>query len=135
MVDERQDSGTLKPTTAHPAIRVIMMPRDAQAEGRVFGGHLLSLMDQAAFAEALRQAHNRYVTVSVKEVEFHEPVYVGDVVGFYAETTRLGRTSLTIQVEVRADRRRSPGRNVRVAHGEVTIVAVNESGQPKPVFE
>ena len=79
-----------KPPGDEPAIRVVMMPKDTNAEGTIFGGVILALMDQAAYIEAMRQAHHRYVTISFKETEFLKPVYVGDVLSIYAETARIG---------------------------------------------
>ena len=124
-----------KPPANEPAIRVVMMPRETNAEGTIFGGVILSLMDQAAYIEAMRQAHHRYVTVSFKEVEFKKPVYVGDVLSLYGETKRIGRTSLTIQVRVCARRRSDPDQNVEVTEGEVVFVSVDEGGQPVPVLD
>ncbi len=122
-----------KPPTTEPAIRVVMMPRDTNAEGTIFGGVILSLMDQAAYIEAIRQAHRRYVTVSFKEVEFKKPVYVGDVLSVYAQAVRIGRSSLTIQLRVCARRRIDPDENIEVTKGEVVFVCVDEDGQPVPV--
>ena len=122
-----------KPSTSEPAIRVVMMPRDTNAEGTIFGGVILSLMDQAAYIEAMRQAHRRYVTVSFKEVEFKKPVYVGDVLSVYAQATRIGRTSMTIHLRVCARRRVAPDENVEVTEGEVVFVCVGEDGKPTPV--
>lgn len=112
-----------------------MMPRDTNPDGTIFGGVLLSLIDQAAYIEALRQAHHRYVTVSFKEVEFHKPVYVGDVLTLYAETLRIGHTSLSIRVRVHAHRRHDPDEDVEVTQGEVVFVAVGSDNQPVPVFD
>jgi acyl-CoA thioesterase YciA len=111
-----------------------MMPRDTNADGTIFGGVILSLMDQAAYIEAMRQAHHRYVTVAFKEVEFHKPVYVGDVLSLYSETTRMGRTSITIHVRVRACRRKAPDQTVDVTAGEVVFVSVDNDGKPIPVY-
>lgn len=122
-----------KPPSNEPAIRVVMMPRETNAEGTIFGGVILSLMDQAAYIEAMRQAHHRYVTVSFKEVLFKKPVYVGDVLSIYADATRIGRTSLTILVKVRARRRSDPDENVEVTEGEVVFVATDDLGNPVPV--
>ena len=121
-----------KPLTAsaEAAIRVVMMPRDTNADGTIFGGVILSLMDQAAYIEAMRQAHHRYVTVSFKEVEFHEPVYVGDVVSVYARTERFGRTSITLAVHVCARRRLDPDSVVKVTEAGVVFVAVDQDGRP-----
>ncbi len=123
-----------KPPTDEPAIRVVMMPRDTNADGTIFGGVILSLMDQAAYIEAMRQAHHHYVTVSFKEVELHKPVYVGDVLTMYGETKRIGRTSITIHVEVCARRRLDPDLVVKVTEGEVVFVAVDADGKPMPIL-
>jgi len=83
-----------------PAIRVIMMPKDTNARGTIFGGVILSYIDQAAAIEAQRNSNKRFVTKAMNAVEFVAPVHLGDVVSFYASTIRLGRTSLTIKIEV-----------------------------------
>jgi len=127
-------SSEIKPPSNEPAIRVVMMPRDTNADGTIFGGVLLSLIDQAAYIEAIRQAHHRYVTVCFREVEFHEPVYVGDVVSIYADAVRAGRTSLTIDLRVCARRRLDPDTVIKVTEAEVVFVAVDKSGSPMPVY-
>ncbi len=124
-----------KPPVNEPAIRVVMMPKDTNAEGTIFGGVILSLMDQAAYIEAIRQAHRQYVTVSFKEVEFKKPVYVGDVLSLYSETVRIGTTSMAIRVRVCAHRRTDPDKHVEVTQGELVFVAVDKDGQPVPVFD
>ena len=121
-----------KPPGDEPAIRVVMMPRDTNAEGTIFGGVILSLMDQAAYIEAMRQAHRRYVTVSFKEVVFKKPVYVGDVLSVYGHASRIGRTSMTIQLRVCARRRVDPDVSAEVTKGEVVFVCVDDDGQPVP---
>ncbi len=125
---------TVRPPSNEPAIRVVMMPRDTNADGTIFGGVILSLIDQAAYIEAMRQAHHRYVTVSFKEVEFHEPIFVGDVISIYAETSRIGRTSITIHLKVCARRRHDPDEVVNVTEAEVVFVAVDQDGQPVAVI-
>lgn len=125
---------TLKPPSTEPAIRVVMMPRDTNAEGTIFGGVILSLIDQAAYVEAIRQSRRRYVTVSFKEVEFHKPVYVGDVLSLYANAVRAGKTSITIKVKVCAARRSNPDETVNVTEAEVVFVAVDDVGRPTTVF-
>ncbi len=108
------------------AIRLTMMPRDTNAHGTIFGGVILSYIDVAGGVEAVRHtAHDRFVTVAMKEVIFHEPVYVGDLVSFYATTTKLGNTSITIKVIVEAERFASHGKVVRVTEAEVIYVAVD----------
>ena len=112
-----------------PAIRVIMMPRDTNALGTIFGGRILSLIDQAGAVEA--QMHGtRFVTVALREVEFHQPVFVGDLVSFYASVTRLGRTSITVRVTVEADRRLRGGATVLVTEAEVVYVHIDDAGRP-----
>ena len=110
------------------AIRLTMMPRDTNAHGTVFGGIILSYIDVAGGVEAVRHTgHNRFVTVAMKEVIFHEPVFIGDLVSFYAETTKLGNTSISIHVTVEAERFGSPhGQKVIVTDAEVTYVAINQ---------
>ncbi len=123
-----------KPPIPEPSIRVVMMPRDTNAEGTIFGGVILSLIDQAAYVEAVRQAHRRYVTVAMREVVFHQPVFVGDVLSLYCDTVRVGRTSLTIHVRVCARRRTDPDQDVKVTEAEVVFVSVDEAGKPVPVY-
>ena len=124
-----------KPPSAEPAIRVVMMPRDTNAEGTIFGGVILSLIDQAAYVEAIRQAHHRYVTVAMREVVFHHPVFVGDVLSLYADAVSLGRTSMTIKVRVCARRRNAPDQMVEVTQADVVFVAVGPEGRPTPIIE
>lgn len=124
----------LKSPSTEPAIRMVMMPRDTNAEGSIFGGVILSLIDQAAYVEAIRQAQARYVTVAMHEVEFHQPVFVGDVLSLYAAATKCGKSSLTIHVRVCARRRNDPDQVVKVTEAEVVFVAVDETGKPEPVF-
>ncbi len=124
-----------QPPSNEPAIRIIMMPRDTNADGTIFGGVILSLIDQAAYVEAMRQAHHQYVTVTFNKIEFHQPVYVGDLLSLYANTTRIGRSSMTISVRVCARRRKTPDDTVKVTEGEVVFVAVDNLGKPTPVIE
>ena len=115
--------------TRDAAIRLTMMPRDTNAHGTVFGGVILSYIDVAGGVEAIRHTrHNRFVTVAMKEVIFHEPVYIGDLVSFYAKTLRVGNTSITIHVDVEAERFGTPGVIVRVTEAEVIFVAVDDKG-------
>ena len=109
------------------AIRLTMMPRDTNAHGTVFGGVILSYIDVAGGVEAVRHTrHDRFVTVAMKEVIFHEPVFMGDLVSFYAETLRVGSTSITIHIVVEAERFGSNGQKVKVTEAEVTYVAINQ---------
>src|SRR5690606_5199689 len=109
------------------AIRLTMMPRDTNAHGTVFGGVILSYIDVAGAVEAVRKTkHDRFVTVAMKEVIFHEPVYMGDLVSFYAETLKVGRTSITVHVVVEAERFGNQGQRVKVTEAEVIYVAINQ---------
>ena len=124
---------TPKPPDDGPAIRVIMMPRDTNASGTIFGGVILSYIDQAAFVEARRQACHDYVTVMMNRVEFKQPVYVGDTLTLFAETTRIGRTSIHIHVNVVAERFAEPSARVEVTHADAVFVAIDDEGHPTPV--
>jgi acyl-CoA thioesterase YciA len=115
-----------------PAIRVVMMPKDTNAQGTIFGGVILSLIDQAAFVEALRQANHRYGTVAMDRVEFHEPVHVGNVLSLWADTTRIGQTCVRAHVDVRALRRASR-QEIRVTEADVVVVALDDANRPIPV--
>jgi len=109
------------------AIRITMMPRDTNAHGTVFGGIILSYIDIAGGVEAVRHTHHdRFVTVAMKEVIFLEPVFIGDLVSFYAETVKVGNTSITVKVVVEAERIGSHGQSVRVTEADVTYVAINQ---------
>ena len=117
-----------------PAIRVILMPKDTNALGTIFGGIILSYIDQAGAVEAHRHGPGRLVTVAMREVVFHAPVFVGDLVSFYTETLRLGRTSATVKVIVEAERGSSRGSDrVKVTEAEVVYVHVDENNQPIPL--
>jgi acyl-CoA thioesterase YciA len=112
--------------TRDAAIRLTMMPRDTNAHGTVFGGVILSYIDVAGAVEAVRRTkHDRFVTVAMKEIIFHEPVFMGDLVSFYAETTRIGNTSIYVNVVVEAERFSNPGQIVTVTQAEVVYVAIN----------
>ena len=118
------------------AIRLTMMPRDTNAHGTVFGGIILSYIDVAGGVEAVRHTrHERFVTVAMKEVIFHEPVFIGDLVSFYAQTLRVGKTSITIHVDVEAERFSNQGEKVRVTSAEVTFVAINEKREKVQIGE
>lgn len=119
----------------NPAIRAIMMPRDTNALGSIFGGHILSLIDLAAGQHARSIAPKKYVTKVMREVEFIAPVYVGDSVSFYCSTLKLGRTSVSIRVEVEATRGIDLVQTIKVTTAEVIMVAVDNSNQPIPVLD
>ena len=121
----------IKPPTETPALRQVMMPRDTNGQGAIFGGVILSLIDLAAYVEALRQCDGRYATVAFDKVEFHKPVCVGDVVSLYTETTRIGRTSISVHVTVRV-KRRGVESEIKVTEGDVVFVHLDEDAAPLP---
>ena len=115
-----------------PAIRVTAMPADANAYGDIFGGWLVSLMDSAAGLIAARRSKGRAVTVAIDGMQFLHPVKVGDEVSVYGEITRVGRTSLTIQIEAWR-RLRESEESCRVTEATFTFVAIDAEGRPRPV--
>jgi acyl-CoA thioesterase YciA len=116
-----------------PAIRVVMMPRDTNPLGTIFGGNILSYIDQAGTVEARKSTDKKVVTVAMHEVKFIAPVFVGDLVSFYTETIKIGTTSITVRVTVDARRGASPHQTVRVTQAEVVYVSVDEPGKPVPL--
>jgi acyl-CoA thioesterase YciA len=119
-----------------PAIRVVMLPRDTNSQGTIFGGVILSYIDMAGAIEAHRHTGMaRFVTVAMREVIFHAPVFVGDLVSFYSETVNVGTTSITTRVVVEAERYGAPGEKARVTQAEVVYVAVDNSGQKIKIGE
>jgi len=116
-----------------PKTRVLMMPRDTNASGTIFGGVILSYIDQAGAEEAICSGARRVVTVAMNQVVFHEPVYVGDLVSFYTERLRVGRTSVTVKVRVRSARRFDRETVVDVTEAEITYVNVDRDGRPTTI--
>lgn len=113
------------------ALRVVMMPRDTNQYGTIFGGVILSYLDQAAFIEARRHGRHRWVTASMDTVNFHAPVMVGDVVDFLTRTIKTGTTSVQVGIRVEAERY-STGDRIMVTEAAITMVAVNAVGTPIP---
>ena len=122
---------TILPKWNEPAIRVLMMPRDTNAHGTIFGGVILSYLDQAGAIEARRQGSESMVTVSMDKIVFHEPVYVGDLVSFWTETVRIGTTSITVKVTVEVIRNGKD--RVTVTDAQVVYVNVGPDRRPKPI--
>ncbi len=116
-----------------PAIRVIMMPCDLNPMGTIFGGLILSYIDQAGAVEASKHSTRKLVTVALHEVKFIAPVLVGDLVSFYTALVKLGNTSITVRVTVDAARGLAPHNSVRVTQAEIVYVALDEQGKPVPV--
>jgi acyl-CoA thioesterase YciA len=122
------------PADKVPAIRQLMMPRDTNALGTIFGGVILSQVDLAAAIEAHKYHPARIVTVSMDKVVFKQPVFVGDLVSFFAETSRIGRSSITVHVSVWAQRRFGGGEFVHVTEADVTMVAVDDEFKPVQIL-
>ena len=116
-----------------PAIRITLLPRDTNSQGTIFGGVILSYIDTAGAIEAHRHTKmQRFVTVAMKEVIFHKPVFVGDLVSFYAEVVGVGTTSITVRVIVEVERLAKSER-VRVTEAEVIYVAVDGKGEKRKI--
>lgn len=128
------DSPAAYPEGVLPSIRRVMMPRDTNAFGTIFGGVILSEIDLAAAVEAQKRHQGRVVTVAMDQIVFRAPVHVGDCVSFFTRTERIGRTSITVRVEVWAERRFSTGDDVFVTEASVTMVAVDDAGRKVPVI-
>ena len=122
----------IKPPAPEPAIRMIMQPRYTNPYGDIFGGFILSMIDEAAAVEAQRQAIRRYVTVAMDAVQFHKPVHVGDIVSLWTRTEHIGRTSIRVHVNVHA-RAFEGGQERNVTEADVTLVAIDAHGRPKPI--
>lgn len=123
------------PRWNEPAIRVLMMPRDTNAQGTIFGGVILSYIDQAGAIEARRQGLQIMVTVAMDKIVFHEPVFTGDLVSFWCETLRIGRTSITVKVTVDVARSTNPNQRQLVTEAQVVYVNLGEDRRPKPIRE
>lgn len=116
-----------------PAIRVMLMPKDTNAHGTIFGGIILSYIDLAGAVEARRHATGKLVTVAMREVEFHAPVLVGDLVSFSTQTLRRGTSSVTVKVIVEAERQLRGLERVKVTEAEIVYVHLGEDDRPRPL--
>ena len=110
------------------------MPRETNQYGTIFGGVILSYIDQAGFVEARTHGNHRWVTASIDRVDFHAPVHLGDIVSFYTSTERAGTTSVTVKVCVEAERYENR-KTVGVTQATITLVAVDADGKPIPFRE
>ncbi len=122
-----------RPPERDPTLRVVPMPSDVNYNGDVFGGWIMSQVDIAGGTVAARIARGRVATVAVKEFVFKEPVQIGDVLSFYVDVRRIGNTSVTVNVEVFAERRPSDPSVVKVTEATLTTVAIDGTGRPRPV--
>jgi acyl-CoA thioesterase YciA len=124
---------TALPQDKEPTLRVIPLPADANHTGDIFGGWIMAQVDLAGSVPATRLARGRVATVAVNSFVFKKPVFVGDLVSFYAEVVRVGRTSITVNVEVYAQRRPEREESVKVTEAILTYVAVDNNRQPRVV--
>ena len=113
------------------ALCVVMMPRDSNVYGTIFGGIILSYIDQAGFIEARKHGNHRWVTASIDKVDFEHPVYVGDVVRFYTKTKKTGRSSVVIEINVESERFNTAKR-LEVTKAVMTMVSIDEHGNSIP---
>jgi acyl-CoA thioesterase YciA len=120
------------PTDREPVLRVVPMPSDVNSAGDIFGGWIMAQVDIAAALPAIRAAQGRVTTVAVNSFVFKQPVLVGDIVSFYATVVRIGRTSITVDVEVFAERG-MPHSVVKVTEATLTYVAVGPDRKPRAV--
>jgi len=121
------------PSHQQPSIRRVMMPRDTNALGTIFGGVILSEIDLAAAIEAHQYHADKIVTIAMDQIEFRHPVFVGDLVSFFTKTLRVGRTSITVGVSVWAQRARDRTQTIHVTEAKVTMVAVDDHLKPTPI--
>lgn len=128
-----EPSTTSLPEGRMPVLRVMPMPADANVHGDVFGGWIMSQVDIAGSLPAVRRANGRVATVAVNSFVFKQPVFVGDLLSFYADVVKVGRTSITVFVEVYAQRNRLVDEVVKVTEATLTYVATDEDRQPRPL--
>jgi len=128
-----QPPGLALPKGKIPALRVVPMPADSNQNGDIFGGWIMAQVDVAGGTVASRVARGRVATVSVNSFVFKQPVQIGDVLSFYAELQRIGNTSVTVNVEVYAERGRADTKVVKVTEATLTYVAIDLNGKPRPI--
>jgi acyl-CoA thioesterase YciA len=131
-------SHTATPTTALPTdqelvLKVIPMPGDCNANGDIFGGWVMAQVDLAGSVLPARYTQGRMATVAVNEFIFKQPVRVGDILSFFSKVVRIGRTSITVKVEVFAERFRNQGSYIKVTEALVTYVAIDDAGKPREI--
>lgn len=114
-----------------PQLRVMPMPSDANVHGDVFGGWIMAQVDIAGSLPAVRRANGRVATIAVNSFVFKQPVFVGDLLSFYAEIVKVGNTSITVNVEVYAERNRLQVETVKVTEATLTYVATGEDRKPR----
>ncbi|MDM0011145.1 acyl-CoA thioesterase [Variovorax sp. J22P168] len=128
-------TATLKslPADMELVLKVIPMPADCNANGDIFGGWVMAQCDLAGSVIPARHAKGRMATVAVNEFIFKQPVRLGDILSFYSKLERIGRTSITVTVEVFAERFAAQGEYIKVTQATFTYVAIDDNGRPRPV--
>ncbi len=126
-------AGIQLPTDEELVLKVIPMPADSNANGDIFGGWVMAQVDLAGSVIPARYTRGRMATVAVNEFIFKQPVRVGDILTFFSKLVRIGRTSITVKVEVYAERFSAQGHYVKVTEASVTYVAIDEQGRPRPI--
>lgn len=121
------------PTDKEPTLRLVPMPADANSNGDIFGGWVMSQVDIAGSIPAIRRARGRVATIAVNSFVFRKPVMVGDIVSLYANVVKVGRTSITVNVEVYAQRNPEKEECVKVTEATLTYVAVDKERRPRVV--
>ena len=116
-----------------PTLRVMPMPSDANVHGDVFGGWIMAQVDIAGSLPAVRRSNGRVATIAVNSFLFKQPVFVGDLLSFYAEIVKVGNTSITVYVEVFAERNRLQAETVKVTEATLTYVATDETRKPRQI--
>ncbi len=132
------DESSPRPHTDLPegrelVLKVIPMPADTNGNGDIFGGWVMAQVDLAGAVLPARYVQGRFATVAVNQFIFKQPVRVGDILSFFAHVTRIGNTSITVQVEVFAERFRAQGQYVKVTEASLTYVAIDDQGRPRPI--
>jgi acyl-CoA thioesterase YciA len=140
IASSRPQNSSTAPNVALPldkelVLKVIPMPADCNANGDIFGGWVMAQVDLAGSVIPARHTQGRMATVAVNEFIFKQPVRVGDILSFFSEVTRIGRTSVTVKVEVFAERFRSQGRYIKVTEALVTYVAIDDQGRPREIAD
>lgn len=121
------------PTDQELVLKVIPMPGDCNANGDIFGGWVMAQVDLAGSVQPARYTQGRMATVAVNEFVFKQPVRVGDILSFFSKVVRVGRTSITVKIEVYAERHHRQGAYAKVTEALLTYVAIDEKGQPREI--
>ena len=126
-------AGVQLPTDEALVLKVIPMPADCNANGDIFGGWVMAQVDLAGSVLPARYTQGRMATVAVNEFIFKQPVRVGDILSFFSKVSRIGRTSITVKVEVYAERFTAQGQYIKVTEATLTYVAIDENGKPREI--